>query len=132
MAELPALRRYDDEEVTELDRELAAESTGGTTNTLQLPRGCAASFTGLSVSQVTWVLAHLLTDRRLHPQQAAVSLCLSEYQLRNRLRQRYIGACDMFYSVLQKHDKAMCRLLALYVTSVLIAHCFAGALSSSR
>ena len=31
VAELPALRRYDDEEVTELDRELAAESTPGAT-----------------------------------------------------------------------------------------------------
>ena len=37
VAELPALRRYDDEEVTDLDRELAAESSGGKPNALQTP-----------------------------------------------------------------------------------------------
>ena len=132
VAELRALRRYDDEEVTELDRELAAESTAGATILrLQLTTRARKWFHGAaSLSQVVRIPPRLLTDRRRRLQRAGVSPCLSEYQLRSLLHQRYVASG--IGSVLQMHDGLSDgRMLALRGLYILNVRCFAGPVTSS-
>lgn len=61
VAELPALRRYDDEELTELDRELAAESIGGAA-AYSRARNAACSASAAVIVRVSSSQCHLDAD----------------------------------------------------------------------